>query len=147
MNCVRCGTPIPEESPACPSCGLAKYQQQGSYTPPPPPPPPQSQGTYAPPPPPLPGAAAGGAPVNTYLIPSIIVTLCCCLPLGIVAIVFAAQSSSKLSAGDLNGARESASRAKLFFWLALVLGIIANIVIILLYGAAGFFEALKHTSG
>jgi hypothetical protein len=135
MNCTRCGTPIPEESPACPSCGLAKFEQQ-SYAPPPPPPP---SFNTAPP--------AGPVVVNNYLIPSILVTLCCCMPLGIVAIVFAAQVNSKLAAGDVAGAREAASKAKLFCWLAVGFGIVATVIIVIVNGAAGLFQALQHTAG
>ena len=44
------------------------------------------------------GAFAGATPdVPNYLWQSIVVTLCCCLPFGVVAIGFAAQVKSKLS--------------------------------------------------
>jgi len=37
-------------------------------------------------------------------VQAILCTLFCCLPFGIVAIVFAAQVDGKLAAGDYNGA-------------------------------------------
>src|SRR5882672_10526815 len=43
----------------------------------------------APPPAALPGALPPGVKVPNYLVQSILVTLCCCLPFGIAAIVFA----------------------------------------------------------
>ena len=43
--------------------------------------------------------------VPNYLFHSIVVTLCCCLPLGIVALIFSAQVNTKLAAGDVAGAR------------------------------------------
>src|SRR6266508_2255291 len=42
--------------------------------------------------------------VPSYLVPSILSTVCCCPALGVVAIVFAAQVNSKLAAGDVQGA-------------------------------------------
>jgi Na+-driven multidrug efflux pump len=71
------------------------------------------------------GAPPAGETIPNYLIQSIIVTLCCCLPLGVVAIVFAAQVNSKLAAGDLAGARDASAKAKMFCWIALILGLVA----------------------
>jgi hypothetical protein len=55
--------------------------------------------------------------VPNYLVQSILVTICCCVPLGIPAIVYAAQVNSKLVAGDVTGAMESSSKAKMWCWL------------------------------
>ena len=44
------------------------------------------------------------APIQTYLVPAILVTLFCFLPTGIAAIVYATQVSSKRDAGDYIGA-------------------------------------------
>src|ERR1043166_271348 len=38
--------------------------------------------------------------VPNYLVPAILCTLCCCLPGGIAAIIYAAQVNSKKAAGD-----------------------------------------------
>ena len=69
-------------------------------------------------PPPSSGAPAS---VPNYLIPSII-SLICCLPLGIVAIIFAARVNGQVQAGDTAGALESSRKAKLFSYIGLVLG-------------------------
>ena len=42
--------------------------------------------------------------VPNHLVWAILSTLFCCLPLGIVSIVFAAQVNGKLAAGDVAGA-------------------------------------------
>jgi hypothetical protein len=52
------------------------------------------------------------ADFNDYLVRSILVTLFCCLPFGIVAIVYSAQARSQYRAGDYTGAQESARKAK-----------------------------------
>ena len=67
---------------------------------------------------------ASGAPatVPNYLIPAII-SLFCCLPLGIVGVIFAAQVNGKVAAGDIQGAMESSRKAKLFSYIGLGLGL------------------------
>ena len=48
--------------------------------------------------------------IPNYLVQAILVTLFCCLPFGVVAIIQAAQVNSKLQAGDVAGARISSER-------------------------------------
>ncbi|MGD0060607.1 MAG: CD225/dispanin family protein [Verrucomicrobiia bacterium] len=80
--------------------------------------------------PPTPTAAPAPAfqprpDVPNYLVPAILSTICCCLPLGIVAIVFAAQVNTKLQAGDIPGALEASRKARMWVWLAVVLGLLS----------------------
>ena len=51
-------------------------------------------------------------PVPNYLAPAIITTVLCCMPFGIVAIVYAAQVDGKLIAGDYAGAVDASNKAK-----------------------------------
>jgi Interferon-induced transmembrane protein len=67
--------------------------------------------------------------VSSNLVWAILSTLFCCLPLGIVSIVFAAQVNTKLAAGDVAGARESADKAKK--WA--IYSVIAWVVLVVLY--------------
>ena len=60
--------------------------------------------------------------VPNYLIPAIISALCC-LPLGVVGIVFAAQVNGKVAAGDIAGALNASKKAKMFSYIAIGLGI------------------------
>ena len=62
--------------------------------------------------------------VSNYLVQSILVTLFCCLPFGIVAIVFAAQVNGKLQAGDYAGAAQSSKSAKLWCWVSFGIGLV-----------------------
>src|SRR4051812_49991486 len=78
---------------------------------------------------------AGQAPQN-YLVFAILTTVCCCLPLGIPAIVFASQVNSKLAAGDLAGAMDSSRKAKMWCWIALGCGIVLEIFVGIFYGVA-----------
>jgi len=68
---------------------------------------------------------AGVKPPN-YLVHAILSTLCCCLPFGIVAIVFAAQVDSKYAAGDYAGSEEASKKAKMWFLVALISGLVAG---------------------
>ena len=65
--------------------------------------------------PPLPGSSREFVP--NHLVWAILTTLFCCLPLGIVSIIHAAQVDGKRAAGDMRGARESSDKAK--FWAIL----------------------------
>jgi hypothetical protein len=84
----------------------------------------------------------GGQPrpnVPNHLVPAILCTIFCCLPLGIPAIVFAAQVNTKLQAGDVPGALESSRKAKTWCWVAFWVGIISPLLWIALagFGAIG----------
>ena len=52
--------------------------------------------------------------VPNHLIWAIAATIFCCLPAGIVAIVYAAQVNGMLDAGDYRGARRSSRNAKIW---------------------------------
>ena len=52
--------------------------------------------------------------IPNHLVWAILSTLFCCLPLGIVSIVFAAQVNGKVAAGDIAGARGASGKAKKF---------------------------------
>ncbi len=82
-----------------------------------------------------------GANIPNYLWQSIAITVCCCLPFGIVAIVYAAQVKSKAGIGDLAGAQEASNKAKMWCWIGFGVGILINIIVIALQfiaiGASG----------
>ncbi len=80
-----------------------------------------------------PGAAPAAKPqISNYLIPAVLVTLCCCLPGGIVAIVYATQVNSKLQAGDIAGAQAASKNAKLWCMVAAGVGLVVMLVVIAL---------------
>jgi len=70
---------------------------------------------------------------KTWLVESILVTLFCCLPLGIAGIVNAAKVESRFNSGDYNGAKEASDDAKK--WVSWSFGL--GIVIIIIYFIAG----------
>ena len=80
---------------------------------------------------------AAGPPPNNNLVWAILTTLFCCLPLGIVSIVYAAQVNGKWSAGDAAGAQASAAKARQFAIWSAVAGLVVIVLYIILVVAAG----------
>jgi hypothetical protein len=111
MYCRKCGSQNDDNAQRCVKCGE-----------------------------PLQQAAAASTPVKipNYLAQSIIVTILCCLPLGIPAIVFAAQVNSKIQAGDIQGAMEYSRKAKMWCWWSFGVGLVTSIA----YGILSFLGAL-----
>jgi interferon-induced transmembrane protein/zinc ribbon protein len=146
VNCPNCGTSNLDNARICVNCGRP---MSGAPTPPPPPQPPPQQASYTPPPPQQPSYTAPppsqpvGAPIPNYLWQSIVVTLCCCLPFGIVAIIFAAQVNQKLAAGDYAGAQHASKQAKMWCLIGAGLGLLVGIIYALAGGAA-FLEAFRE---
>ena len=85
--------------------------------------------------PPPPPQAAPPPNIPNYLVLSIISTVLCCPPFGIVGIVYATQVNAKLAARDLAGARSASGKARLWS----IIGIAAAAVFwiyIAIYSAA-----------
>jgi hypothetical protein len=76
------------------------------------------------------GASLSGPPqvmeshVPNYLVQAILVTLFCCLPFGIVSIVFAAQVNARLAGGDLAGALSASNSARIWCWVSFICGLL-----------------------
>lgn len=99
MYCRKCGAANDERAINCQACGAL---------------------LHAPEP-----VAGSDLPRNVpnYLVQAILVTIFCCLPFGIPAIVYAAQVNGKLEAGDLGGAIAASEKAKMWCWVAFGVGL------------------------
>ncbi|MBE6380106.1 MAG: CD225/dispanin family protein [Lentisphaerae bacterium] len=80
--------------------------------------------------------------VKTYLVESILVTLLCCMPLGVIAIVFAAHAGSLLAMQQYQLALKSAETAKKWMLASLICGIVFS----LLYAAATLVSAAAQNT-
>ncbi len=75
--------------------------------------------------------------IPNYLPQAILVTLFCCLPFGIVAIVQAAKVNAYIKDGNFEGAIQSSDNAKKWCWISFIAGIISFVIFFLI----GFFSS------
>ncbi|RXP53473.1 CD225/dispanin family protein [Lutibacter sp. HS1-25] len=80
---------------------------------------------------------------KNYLVESILVTMCCCQPLGIVGIVFASQVNSRYNAGDYNGALQASKDAKKWIYWGFGIGLVFMLLLFAFY-AAMFFLGINQ---
>ena len=111
MHCTNCGQPRAENATVCESCGERIRH--------------------------FPAAPE----VPNYLVQSILVTLCCCIPFGVVAIVYSSNVNGKLAAGDIAGAQEASKKAKMWAWIAFGAGVLLAV----LYFLGGILGALGES--
>jgi hypothetical protein len=128
--------------------------QQPPAPPPPPPPPPPGYGTPPPPAPPYgqpPGGYPGYGPAPAYgyppqpgvtkpptnLVWGILTTLLCCLPAGIVSIVYAARVDGMFARGDYVGAKKASDNARTWAIVGAAAGVVLYIVLALVSASNG----------
>ena len=123
MHCPTCGARNDDNARFCVNCGQKLEEQEAMYG---------GGPAYAP------YGVPGGYPqhIPNYLVQAILVTIFCCLPLGIVAIIFAAQVNGKVAAGDIAGAQSSSRTARTLVIVPVVVGAVV-IGIALLAGLLG----------
>lgn len=77
-------------------------------------------------------------PINSHLVDAILVTICCCLPFGIVGIIFAAMCKSQIATGNYALAREYSRKANMWNMIGLFLGLsISALYFLMVCGAGG----------
>lgn len=112
MFCKNCGTELQDGTRFCTQCGADQTAPMTAYP------------------------SKSGRP-STHMALSIIVTLCCCIPFGVVGIVYAAKVDPAWNAGRLQEAREYSRKARnwslwgigltLLFYLAYIILIVAGV--------------------
>lgn len=91
-----------------------------------------------------PPPAGGSATVPNYMVPAII-SIFCCWPLAIAAIIFASQVNSKVAAGDVAGAQDASKKAKMFSFIAIGLGLLGWVIAIIYWIVVIGFVAATNT--
>ena len=94
MFCTSCGVARPDNATICQNCGEPIRRV-----------------------PPLPV-------VKNYLVQAVLTAFCCCMPVGVVAIVYAAQVNSRLHTGNIAGAQDASRKAKMWCWIAVGSGVL-----------------------
>ena len=115
MFCKQCGAQVPDGASFCTQCGYPQGDQQPNLT------------TAAPPV----DLIANPQSFNDYLGRNVLSTFCCCMPLGVVGIVFSINAGSARDRGDWTAAQKNARYAKYCFWTALLLGFLTWIMLII----------------
>lgn len=80
-----------------------------------------------------PSPMVGGPAIPNYLWQSIVVTILCCWPFGIPAIVYAAKVDGLQSRGDIPGAMAASASAKT--WCMVSVGLWIGLIVLALIGA------------
>lgn len=80
-------------------------------------------------------------PPKTWLAESILVTIFCCLPFGIVGIVNSSKVESRFRAGDYEGADQSSADAKKWTMIGFWIGLVGIALYFIFVGSALFFAA------
>jgi hypothetical protein len=111
MICQQCGAANAEDASRCANC-LAALVKSASPSAPAPAPQPRTPAEYT-------AAPVPNANIRNYLAESILVTLFCCLPFGIVALAYSSSVNGKSQSGDLAGAREASAMARAWCFVSM----------------------------
>jgi hypothetical protein len=113
MFCRSCGTQNHENAYRCVQCGTVLQ-------------------TLSPPP---------AQRVENYLVLAIVATVCCCMPIGLVGVVHAAQVNARAQLGDLAGAQECARKARLWSLAGIGIGLVVTGLYVAIGVLAGIADA------
>ncbi len=109
--CRICGKEVSAEDVFCRNCGTSIREQVGT----------PSDANVAQP--------VGARPyIDNHLTKSILVTIFCCLPLGIAAIIQSASVNGKLQAGDYEGAKAASAKADQFANYSIIIGLVIGVL-------------------
>jgi hypothetical protein len=114
MYCRHCGTLNDDNAWKCVQCGDPLQHEGDIVTP--------------------------AEPLPNYLVHAILVTVLCCVPFGIVAIVYAAQVNARAAAGNIQGALDASRKARTWAWASFG----AGLLIVIMWFIIGFLGAMAQ---
>ena len=85
--------------------------------------------------------------VPSNLVWGILSTLCCCLPLGIVSIVYASKVEGYVIAGDIEKAKENSKKAAMWAWISFGVSIAGGIIWFIIGAVSGGLEGMGDFDG
>lgn len=109
MYCPICGTEMLPNAKFCPNCGTSKDEKTIKNKP--------NDQIACP---------------KTYLVESILVTLFCCLPFGVVGLINAANVSSNFAAGRYEEAKTASLNAKKYLKLGIIITGVACLIYLII---------------
>ena len=99
MFCRNCGNEIPMDAKfACPNCNSPLQPVAPSVN------------------------------IKSHLVGAILATIFCCIPFGVVAIVYASKVSGLVAQGRIAEAEAASKSASTWLWLSVGLGIAAGVI-------------------
>lgn len=116
MFCKNCGNNLPDGTVQCPYCGLQMVAPAAQPAQP---------------------AAQPVVEIKSHLVAAILTTLFCCLPFGIVSIVYAAKVSDLVAAGRYDEAMKASESAKTWALVSFLIGLVFELgyFILMFFGA------------
>lgn len=81
---------------------------------------------------------------DNYLVWAILVTVLCCLPLGVASIIYSVKVGSLYAQGDYNGAVDASQKAKKFAMIGGIGGLVFIIIYIIFMVIAGAGAAMSN---
>jgi hypothetical protein len=88
--------------------------------------------------------SGAGADIPNYLPWAIIATILCCMPTGIVSIIYASRANSAKAMGDIAGARKAAGTAKTWLIVSVVAALLVGVLYIVLMVMGGALSVLEQ---
>lgn len=73
---------------------------------------------------------------NNYLVLAIVCTVLCCLPAGIVGIVYATKVNEAYAKGDYEGAERASKNAKTWSFVGIGVGVLVIVLYLAIFGFA-----------
>ena len=99
MFCRNCGSEIPADAKfACPNCNTPLQ------------------------------TAAPSVNINSHLTGAILATIFCCVPFGIVSIVYASKVSGLVAQGRIAEAEAASKSANTWLWVSVGLGLVVGVI-------------------
>jgi hypothetical protein len=94
-------------------------------------------------PPPPPSSAPATVPNKMVMaiIATVVSIMGCCLPHGLVSLMFAMQVGKKEAAGDIEGANNAAKQAKMWAWISIIAGVL-GLVTWIICAVLGLFAGI-----
>ena len=116
MFCPQCGTQNSNTAAKCTACGAPlSNPYRPSMT---------RSGSY-------------DTGIQTYLVPAILTTIFCCMPFGVVAIVYAAITGTKLAEQNYEGAELASATARMWCWISLSCGLVQVLIVLFITVLSG----------
>lgn len=75
--------------------------------------------------------------INNHLTKAILATIFCCIPFGIVAIIYAASVNGKIEAGKFFGAQIASDKANSWANWSIATGLVIGIIYIIIWALFG----------